>query len=218
MQSSLDRYNYLTGSMTQSSYFDYGYAAPGQAQLALYEPVMGSFLLILDDLDIARHVKILASSRYQLLICCLDRVIQGQANLIDNVCCEQWCVPYEQFDPGAIIQQLDPLMLTDMTPQNSPDPQVYSEKSWLQMIWHWSKFLRSIKNNDGWYNLLSMSETMLPMLDSIKDLDVTKFSIAVNQSIYFSKNLADADHQCHDCLASFPAIKFLYQRWINPRS
>ena len=204
--------------MTQSPYFDYGYAAPGQSQLALYEPVMGSFLLILDDLDVARHVKILASSRYQLLICCLDPVIQGQENLIDNVCCERWCVSDDQFDVGKIIKQLDPLTLDSITQQNSPDPQAHNEKAWLQMIWYWSKFMRHLKNDGRWYDFLSLSETVLPMLDSIKDLDVTKFSIAVNQLIYFGKDLSDTNNRCHDCLISFPFIKLLYQQWINPRS
>jgi len=205
--------------MTQSPYFDYGYAAHGQSQLALYEPVMCSFLLILDDLNVARHVKILASSRYQLLICCLDPVIQGQANLIDNACCERWCVSDDQFDLGTIIKQLDPLVLTQMLPQHSPDPQVYTEKSWLQMVWHWCKFLRSLKNaSHGWYDFLSISETVLPMLDSINNLDVTKFSIAVNQSIYFGRDITDTNNRCRDCLTSFPFIESLYQQWIKSRS
>ena len=202
--------------MTQLPYFDYGYAAPGQSQLALYEPVMGSFLLILDDLDIARHIKILASSRYQLLICCLDSVIQGPKNLIDNTCCEQLCIPESQIDIGTIIKQLDPLILTHVLPQHSPDPQVYAEKSWLHMIWHWSKFIHHLKN-DGWYDLLRISEMLLPMLDSITNLDVTKFSIAINQSIYFGRDLTDTDDRCRDCLISFPFIESLYKQWTSQR-
>jgi hypothetical protein len=203
--------------MTQSPYFDYGYAAPGQSQLALYEPVMSSFLLILDDLNITRHVKILTSSRYQLLICCLDPVVQDQTNLIDNACCERWRTSDDQFDLGTIITQLDPMTLTNITQQNSPDPQVYAEKSWLQMVWHWCKFLHSIKNHSGWYDFLSISETALPMMDSISDLDVTKFSIAVNQSIYFGKDLADTNERCRDCLTNFPLLESFYQQWINLR-
>jgi hypothetical protein len=204
--------------MTQSPYFDYGYAAHGQSQLALYEPVMGSFLLILDDLDVARHVKILTSSRYQLLICCLDPVIQGQENLIDNACCERWCIPEDQFDLGTIIKQLDPLVLSQMLPQHSPDPQVYAEKSWLHMVWHWSKFMRYLKNDDGWYDLLSITESFLPMLDSIANLEVTKFCIMINQYIYFGRDRDQTDNQCRDCLRNFPTIEFHYQQWIKPRS
>ena len=204
--------------MTRSPYFDYGYAAHGQSQLALYEPVMGSFLLILDDLDVARHVKILTSSRYQLLICCLDPVIHGRTNLIDNACCEQWSIPDDQFDLGTIIKQLDPLVLTQILPQYSPDPQVYAEKSWLQMVWHWSKFMRSVKNRSDWYDFLSTSESFLPMLSSMENLDVSKFSILVNKLIYFGRDLVETDDRCRNCLAGFPFVESLYHQWMELRS
>lgn len=133
--------------------FFWGY--PGNStepHLGLWEPVANRFLLTLSSTKKARVIKMIASARYNLLVCDLRSADNYQENLLDNTCCESWTVnnkkaiviskPYAHNQPIAV----DNLVCVEPGDQHD----YVKEKSWLYLCYHWLTVLEKLKDED-WY-------------------------------------------------------------------
>lgn len=78
------------------SYFFVGCARPDESgrprQYALYNYVVGRFVVTHFDVHVLNTVRKLFSSRYQMILCDLHDAKNFRPDLVDNMCCYNWGV------------------------------------------------------------------------------------------------------------------------------
>lgn len=132
-------------------YFDHGTVNEKNSavQYGLYQPVLDCFLLTTADLDIAKQLVMVASSRYDLQICNLSTAENYAENLIDNQCCHNWTLSnkneifhfksYTKFNPIKIKKLLET--------NGNVEWDLQEETQWLLMVTHWLVYIRVLHEN-----------------------------------------------------------------------
>jgi hypothetical protein len=138
--------------MDYSQYFDFGAPDSQGLHYGLWEPVLNRFLLVLSDIERAKTIKFLASSRYKLFLIDLTTANNYSVNLIDNSCCENWSLgnrgDISIIHPSRYVDPILSQTLVQVDPVN--DWNVDQEKIWLQIILAWLKFIERLKNQHPW--------------------------------------------------------------------
>jgi len=139
--------------MTMPEPFDVG-SCYGGCHIGLYQPILNRFLLTTNNIEHARDIALIASSRYPLFLVSLVTADNYEENLIDNICCENWKLPDQQILETSIknyanvivhAQHLLPVMETTSLV-------LTEEKHYLQLCWHYLKLLQAFRDHNipGW--------------------------------------------------------------------
>jgi hypothetical protein len=115
---------------------------------ALYQPMLDCFLAVFDNLELARQVQLIASSRYTTYVCLLNTADNFYPKVIDNEICENWS--FTNKDPTQFIQ-LDflsqpPHLVEELCNSNLPQQDLINldkEKQWLLMCRFWINFVNN---------------------------------------------------------------------------
>ena len=138
--------------MDYTEYFDFGACNEQGLHYALWEPVLDRFLLVLSDFNHCETIKFLASSRYKLFLIDLTTAENYTPTLIDNECCENWTLS-NRGDISIIhpSQYVDAMPAKKLLP-NTADPHwdLVQEKTWLQYVLIWLKFIDRLKQTHTW--------------------------------------------------------------------
>jgi hypothetical protein len=210
--------------MDNSEYFRLGY--PGSdypTQIALWEPVLDRFLLVLcDHPTVIKNIQMIASSRYLLIECDLSSADNYSPNLIDNSCCEQWTLGNKKdIKTSKHTLHTKPITVEHLISSHAEITwDVCTEKSWLQTVWYFLKFLQELKNlQHNWYyynqfikkiNYTNESQSQ----DYFDCVDLTETYIFEN--LYLRR---DQDSVCKD-IENFiqqinPTIRNRWQQWTQ---
>ena len=210
--------------MDYSRYFDFGAPNSQGLHYGLWEPVLNRFLLILSDVERAKTIKFLASSRYKLFLIDLTTASNYSVNLIDNSCCENWSLgnrgdisiihPSRYVDPilSQTLVQVDPV----------DDWNIDQEKIWLQTILVWLKFIAWLKDQHPWatydnfiYELHDSTE--LPgqgnsWYDRLRTLERT-----ILKSLYLGQNVETVYQEIELAVKQDSHIYNIWKRWESAK-
>ncbi len=166
----------------------------GDCHIGLYQPMLNQFFLTLCDIQYARDIALIASSRYPLFLVNLVSADNYSKNLIDNTCCQNWALPSQQIVPTKLsnyanfvinAEHLEPAI------RHSDIYQIEEEKHYLQVCWHYLRLLDPIINTNivGW----RIKKFMLDIFDipeNQSDMIVQKLKKQVIAELYLCKDIA----------------------------
>jgi hypothetical protein len=176
-------------------YFEFGkpYFPDRQQHWAFYEPVFGRFLFTSSstDIGILQEIRMLCSSRYNLILCDLQTADNYNINLIDNLCCENWAMT-NQVDITDIMTHHYDYNVETLIPVNADqDPQILREKTWIQFVNYWVNWKRTRLFCNHWENISSFVETVF-------DIKIDDHQHELNQKIqlelYLGRDIASTQH------------------------
>lgn len=125
--------------------YELGYSENPSTYLGLYQPVLGCFLLTLDNLTSAQEIVRIASSRYNLYIVDLLHAKNYHHNIIDNDCCENWKLSnLNQIQVGIREPEKDIILVKELVPCVRQDPDINEEKKYLQLVRHYIEYINHI--------------------------------------------------------------------------
>ena len=177
-------------SVVEHTYFRLGLPRDSNSpHLALYQPVLDRFLLVLDDLEIAQEVRLLANGRYVLHVCDLRTAVNYTANLIDNTVCQNWSLS----NPQDILVWRD--FLGQITAVESccelgavPEHDVGTEQQWLHILVFFARVIRRAQQSQMWYSSQAwLAEVFEDRFDCVFD----RFQQSVQQikqELYLSRD------------------------------
>jgi hypothetical protein len=139
--------------MTTPAPFDIG--APknhGGCHIGLYQPMLNRFLLVVNNLQHAQDIALIAAGRYPLFMVNLVTADNYCENLIDNMCCENWALPSQQVVTTALKNYANFAVDAVHLVQHHCEHDVSQEKQYLQLCWYYLKLHDQIlqKNTYGW--------------------------------------------------------------------
>lgn len=185
----------ITGitTMVQTTYFRLGLPRDTQSpHLALYQPVLDRFLLVLDNLAVAREVRMLASGRYALHICDLRSARNYTPNLVDNTVCSQWSLSNPQ-DISVWRDFLGEITSVDLCQELGPvqNFDTSTEQQWLQILAFFTQVIQRAQRSQMWY---TSQEWLSQVFDDRFNCVFDRFQQSVQQikqELYLSR-----DNQC----------------------
>lgn len=110
-------------------------AQTGYPHYGVFQPALDCFLLTLPDRDLAHEICRLASSRFPLFVCSLDRADNYHPTLIDNTCCENWSI-----GSGTAITAGEPAQVRYLRARRSGLPDARDAKAHVMRIYYWCAF------------------------------------------------------------------------------
>ena len=126
----------------------------GGCHIGLYQPMLNRFLLTTTNIEHARDIALIASGRYPLFLVNLVTADNYHENLIDNLCCENWKLPYQQIVETSIKNYANFIVdARHLSPIVGHDNLFLSEeKHYLQLCWHYLKLLDQLRDRNivGW--------------------------------------------------------------------
>jgi len=200
--------------MTEQSLsgIDLGYPKKaGYQHLALYQPTLDAFVLVLDDLAQAACVSNLLTSRYYTVIVCLDSAENYLPNLIDNTCCEQWTCKGQPINTITNAPwHIEALPIKRLEPAPPTDWCTITEKKWAQLVWFWVRELDKIKHQCvPFYHQqkFAMEIFDVPELDFKTALDkYHRLRIAVYRTLFSGSDITETNQHIAEILSQF-AVK-----------
>lgn len=161
-------------------HFEFGkpYFLNRQQHWAFYEPVLGRFLFASDTMDISilQEIRMLCSSRYNLILCDLQTADNYNIDLIDNLCCENWSIT-NQVDTTNIMTFYSDYNVKTLIPVDAaPEHKVLEEKKWIQFVNYWVNWKRIHLLRNQWENISSFVETIF-------DIKIDDHQHKLNQKI-----------------------------------
>jgi len=208
--------------MDYSQHFDFG-APNNQGQhYALWEPVLDRFLLALSDFQLCETIKFLASSRYKLFLIDLTTAENYTPTLIDNSCCENWALSNR-----GDISIIHPNRYTDAVPAKqlipnctTADWDLVQEKTWLQSVLVWLKFINQLKQAHPWmvYNSFIghiYTNSELPESDHSWYDRMAQLENAILKVLYLGTDLEQTHQQIVDLLAQDQYVLDFWQRRMS---
>jgi hypothetical protein len=144
--------------------FEFGtpYFPNRQQHWAFYEPVLGRFLFAsaTTDISVLQEIRMLCSSRYNLILCDLQTADNYCIDLIDNLCCENWSMT-NQVDITNIMEPHYNYNVKTLIPvAAAPDSVVQEEKKWIQFVNYWVNWKRMHLSYCQWEIISSFVETI----------------------------------------------------------
>jgi hypothetical protein len=139
----------------------------------LYEPVSDRFLIILQNENIAKQLKYILSSRYNLHICRVDVASNYKDTYINDNNCDKWTLSNREdinfsnpiMSPNIVVKELRP---ADIVPQYN----VLNEKVWCFFCKHW---LYILNNETDWPDYRWLYSKLDDYLNSFLNIKDTQF-------------------------------------------
>jgi hypothetical protein len=185
----------------------------GTCHIGLYQPVFNCFLLTLCDYLEAQEVMLIAASRYNLIAVDLTSASNYCPNIIDNDCCENWCVPLEEsFTEIFYHNFLKRRSVQRLLPRHNTDSQTCLEKEYLQTVWYYTRFFSKIlpeKNPGMVYHIkrflsdtFDLHDSRVESIESLRRAVIKELYITQNikQSELYINNLIAAEKNKHDLI------------------
>lgn len=153
--------------MQTAGYFDPADGLqPGEPQYGLYQPTFGCFLLVVQNFQQAQQIKFLASSRYSLFAVDLSTAPNFPVGGLSNRDCELYAFQnLDQIDHKSNHYMESPLEAGMIMPAQVRDLGIDREKDYLQLVYHWVKYLYRVQER------LS-TRRIHTLIDEVLDVDV----------------------------------------------
>jgi hypothetical protein len=203
--------------MISDKFFEYGYPDdPAKPHYGLYQPVLDRFVFTIDDLEIAKKIKDLMSSRFSLYIFDLTLAENHAHTLLDNTCCENWSIDNKQdirlthsYRDESILK---PNMLIPV--DRSCDWDLQAEKDWMQAIWHWSLFQSQLENVFyPWYRVEQFVDQMLLLDTESNYRTISEFGNLTKSLFYLERDYATVISKIKSTIESSDILKKGYESW-----
>ena len=169
--------------------FEFGkpYFSKRQQHWAFYEPVLGRFLFTSSILDISilREIKMLCSSRYNLVLCDLQTADNYNIDLIDNLCCENWSMT-NLVDINNVMAFYLYEVETLIPVESDADFDVQEEKKWIQFVNYWVHWKSEYLQNNKCEHISSFVETIF---DIKIDNQQNKLNQKIQLELYLGQDI-----------------------------
>lgn len=137
--------NLISGPITKFEY--YTDPLPGMATFALYDIVADCFLIVLNNIVIARQLRHILSSRYQLHVVQINSADNYTHGMVLNSNCDQWTLQNRKDINFSNPVSDKTVTATNLRPPREAAPyNVLNEKLWCLFCRHWLTFIR--RNNE----------------------------------------------------------------------
>ena len=198
---------------------DFKYFTHSPADYALYQPVLGTFLIVMPESDhVMTRLAAVLSSRYLLQPVCIGVAENFTPTLIDNNVCEQWTLSNTQdLNARDILGQFTVIpveQLVHTKPVINWD--IDQEKRWAMMCLFWLRFINSLgdwQHRSGhWIEQVLKDALDLSPLGPATVSDLQQFEQKTLQLLYRGQDLESTDQQIIELVNN---NKFLHHRWTN---
>jgi hypothetical protein len=192
--------------------FFLGYC-PDQSQnlLALYQPVMDRFLFVIQDLELAKEMIYLASSRYGLYPCDITTADNYHHNILDNTCCQNWTMSnrgLRSLITGYHVSVIKVNQLVEVGAYQDFD--VAQEQSWLQMVYLYTRLCKIARQSYPWFEAQQFVRNTLSYRFNC-DLDQLVESInQIRRELYLGRDIQSTESNIQDIIKRNP---YLHRRY-----
>ena len=177
------------------------------AHWALYEPVYDRFLFTSDvqDLVILQEIRMLCSSRYNLILCDLSTAENFHWELVDNLCCENWTLDHStKLDLSHVLSA--PCDATILTPSSELDETqmlcVQQEKNWIQFVNHWIRWIRR-DHKDAWEQINEFIEEIFDMQANDQRLRTIELHRLIRRELYLGRDIESTQNTISKYIENF---------------
>jgi hypothetical protein len=179
-------------NITESKYFFFGAAkilSHGDEekllQYALYNPIIDRIVIVHYNYLTLKLISLLFSSRYQLILCRIDRSKNWTDTLITNDVIDQWTMDtlnilFTRF-PSYSDKIFEPTELLNVTPISIEDREyILAAATWIEFLNEVDRFGRSSVNyyEDVLYNLLPFKNPKKELVLKIYEIIYKEFNFA----------------------------------------
>lgn len=184
-------------------------------RVALYQPVIGRFLFVLDDPELVTEIVYLTSSRYSLYPCDATAAKNYHHNIIDNTCCHNWAPANRQLFSLTTPYDVKTMPVDELVELGpATDPDLEKEQQWLQLVYFWVKFYTLAKKNYNWYDCL---EFVQDVFGTDPNSDLQQLTSAINlirRALYLGREIAPTQDQIQHVIDHNAYLRRRYQLYV----
>jgi hypothetical protein len=197
--------------------------------LGLYQGTFDCFLFFLTDKEKADQVKLLASSKYPLLVCDITAATKNIKEKIDNSCCERWTIDPLGFD---VLNYSKSRLITEgknhkknnifyvttikkIKEQTTNHIQIKKEIGWIKTLSYWTEFLNYLLANEKeWKEVNCFIEETMDLYE-LSDTKYTKTVVKkINQLLYLNTESLITQREILKLIKTHPDIYEKHNEWI----
>lgn len=204
---------HISKIMQDFKYFDYEYTG----KYALYQPVLGVFLLVLPATDhVMTQLMAVMSSRYLLQPICIGDAENFTPTLIDNSVCHNWSLTNKHdLNTRTFLTELRVVSAEKLVETTSSiDWDIDQEKRWIMMCHYWLKFVNFLFYKQTGYWIESIMNDVLDFSE-FTDSKQQQFRKAVMKLLYLGKDLDQTDQAILELINNNQIIFLQWQRYTK---
>lgn len=193
----------------QTPYFDLGYS--GEGRLALYQPILDRFLIVINNPIIIEEVKLLASSRYTLFTCDLTQAKNYQPNLVDNICCHNWTLSNRHHIKIAEPYRNTCIAVESLEPAQDSDYDSTAEIEWLHFLRFFTEIIHATQNSLIWFRNQSFVNSFMQENFGCVFDDLVQSIQQMRREMYLSRDFNECQDRVLDIVQKNFYLNLTYQ-------